>query len=170
MKVLLDHDVPYELRLPLTGEHEVVTAQYQGWTDFDDESLMAVAEGQFDASVTLDTNLAHRQNLGSRMLGVVVVDLHPVVPSHLKVSLGKIHSAPAIIEKKPGAVVVREGDIGRLEARSLSSGGLLLRRTSPAQDSTCGRLLSAGSTSTADPGSAHGFLCALRSPVSDPLS
>ncbi|MBB4062605.1 putative nuclease of putative toxin-antitoxin system [Salinibacter ruber] len=116
MKVLLDHDVPHGLRLPLTGKHGVVTARYQGWADFDDESLIAAAEGQFDALITLDTNLAHQQNLGSRKLGVVVVDLHPVVPSHLKASLGKIRRALAMIEEKAGVVVVREGDIDCLEA------------------------------------------------------
>jgi hypothetical protein len=92
----------------------VVTAGYQGWPDFDDDELLAAAEGQFDALVTLDTNLIHQQNVSPRKLRVVIIDLHPVVPSHLETRLGKIRSALSMVKEESGVVVVREEGIDRL--------------------------------------------------------
>jgi hypothetical protein len=46
MRVLLDHDVPHGLRLQFPDEHEVVTAQYQGWADLNNGDLLQAAEGE----------------------------------------------------------------------------------------------------------------------------
>jgi predicted nuclease of predicted toxin-antitoxin system len=37
MKVLLDHNVPHELRPLFPEEHDVYTAQYLGWADYEDD-------------------------------------------------------------------------------------------------------------------------------------
>lgn len=81
MRVLLDHDVPHGLRPRFPEECEVVTAQYRGWSDADDDELLAAAEGSFAVFVTLDTHLVHQQNVGSREIGIVIVDVHPIVPT-----------------------------------------------------------------------------------------
>jgi len=60
MRVLLDHDVPHGLRPRFPDECEVVTAQYRGWSDYDDDELLAAAEGLFAVLVTLDTNFVHQ--------------------------------------------------------------------------------------------------------------
>lgn len=114
MRVLLDHDVPHGLRVHFPKEHEVITAQYQGWEDYDDDELLKTAEGEFAVLVTLDTNLVYQQDVGSREIGVIVVDLHPVVPSHLERHMEKVRGALSIAADEMGAVVVREGGIDLL--------------------------------------------------------
>jgi len=53
MRVLLDHDVPHNLRTQFPDEHEVVTAHYQGGVNYDDDALLSAAEDAFDVLVTL---------------------------------------------------------------------------------------------------------------------
>jgi hypothetical protein len=42
-----------------------VTAQYQGWADYDDDELLSAAEPEFAVFVILDTNLIHQQTLST---------------------------------------------------------------------------------------------------------
>lgn len=111
MRVLLDHDVPHSFRPQLPEAHEVVTAQYQGWADYDDDDLLAAAEQEFTVLITLDTNLIHQQDVGPRALGIVVIDVHPVVPDHLAGHAGTVSSALSIAAEEQRTVVVREGGI-----------------------------------------------------------
>ena len=111
MRVLLDHDVPHDLRPQLSDEHEVVTARYQGWENYDDGQLLSAAETEFNVLVTLDTNLAHQQNVWSRDIGVVVIDVHPVLPGHLERHVSKVNSALSIAAEEQRILVVREGGI-----------------------------------------------------------
>ena len=117
MRVLLDHDVPHSLRSQFSGENEVVTAQYQGWADYDDDELLSAAESEFAVFVTLDTNLIHQQNVRSLEMGVVVIDIHPVVPGHLEKHIGTVNSAVPIAAEGEGVVVVREDGIAFLSSR-----------------------------------------------------
>ena len=111
MRVLLDHDVPHGLRPQFPEECEVVTAQYRGWSAYDDDELLAAAEGSFAVLVTLDTNLVHQQNVGSREIGIVIIDVHPIVPNHLERHMGTIHSALSIAAEERGVVWIREDGI-----------------------------------------------------------
>lgn len=111
MRVLLDHDVPHGLRSQFSDEHEVITAQYQGWASYDDDQLLSAAEKEFDILVTLDTNLAHQQNVRSREIGVVVIDVHPVLPGHLERHMSNVSSAISIAAEKQKTLIVREGGI-----------------------------------------------------------
>jgi predicted nuclease of predicted toxin-antitoxin system len=111
MKVLLDHDVPHSLRFHFPDEHEVVTAHYRGWEGYDGDALLAAAEREFVVFVTLDTNLAHQQNVRSLEIGIVVIDVHPVIPDHLKRHMAKVTSALSIAAGDQGVVVVREDGI-----------------------------------------------------------
>lgn len=114
MRILLDHDVPHSLRFQFPEEHEVVTAHYQGWADYDDDVLLAAAEEAFAVFVTLDTNLAYQQNIRSYEIGVVVIDLHPIVPDHLERHMGTISDALPIAAEDQGVVIVRDYGIDRL--------------------------------------------------------
>ncbi|PQJ26762.1 hypothetical protein BSZ35_19125 [Salinibacter sp. 10B] len=111
VRVLLDHDVPHSLRSEFREDCKVVTAEYRGWADLDDSELLSAAEEEFSALVTLDTNLAHQQNVQSRNLGIVVIDVHPIVPGHLKHHMGKINSALNLAVGEKETVVVREDGI-----------------------------------------------------------
>lgn len=111
MRILLDHDVPHALRHQFPDEHEVITTQYRGWEDYDDDELLLAAEEEFAVFVTLDTSLGHQQNIRSYEIGVVVIDIHPIVPKHLEKHMEKVNSVLSIAAEERGLVVVREDEI-----------------------------------------------------------
>lgn len=114
MTVLLDHDVPHSLRSEFPEGCEVVTAGYQGWADLDDAELLSKAEEEFETFVTLDTSLVHQQNVAPHNLGVVVIDVHPIVPDVLKRHMGKVNSALSLAAEEKKTVVVSEDGISLL--------------------------------------------------------
>lgn len=92
MKVLLDENLPHELRLHLPG-HEVFTVAYQGWSGTKNGALLQrAAAAAFEAFVTMDTGVAYQQDITSLPLGVVILsaasnditDLLPLVPDLLR--------------------------------------------------------------------------------------
>ncbi|WP_103028043.1 DUF5615 family PIN-like protein [Salinibacter altiplanensis] len=117
MRVLLDHDVPHSLRSEFPDEHEVVTAQYQGRADLDNGDLLRAAEGKYGVLVTLDTNLIHQQDVQAREIGVVIIDVHPIVHDHLQRHMGKVRSALPIAAEEQRTVVVQEDGIGLLSSQ-----------------------------------------------------
>lgn len=74
MKILLDENLPHDLRNELPG-HDVFTVQYMGWRGIKNGALLTeAATAGFDAFVTVDKNLPHQQNLATLPLAVVVLD------------------------------------------------------------------------------------------------
>lgn len=61
MKILLDECVPARLSRSL-AQHNVVTAQKAGFGGVRNGELLRLAAAEFDAFVTVDRNLAFRQN------------------------------------------------------------------------------------------------------------
>ena len=98
----------------------MVTAQYRGWSDYDDDELLAAAEGTFAVLLTLDTNLVYQQDVSSWEIGVVIIvviiDVPPIVPSHLDRHMEKVRSALSIAAEDLGTVVVQEDGIDLLSA------------------------------------------------------
>ena len=91
MKVLLDENLPHELRHELVG-HEVVTVHYAGWRGLKNGALLAQAAASgFDVMVTMDNGVAFQQNLSRLPIAIVVLDapsndidnLRPLVPNLL---------------------------------------------------------------------------------------
>lgn len=89
MQVLLDECLPRRLKLLLVG-HVVVTVAEAGWRGRTNGDLLALAEGQFDAFVTVDRNVASGDRVLSRVAIVVISarsnrleDLRPIVPAVL---------------------------------------------------------------------------------------
>lgn len=70
-RVLLDENLPVQLRLWLTGV-KAVTVEHMGWKGLRNGKLLRAATGRFDVLVTSDRLLVHQQR-GWRALGVVVV-------------------------------------------------------------------------------------------------
>jgi len=73
VKLLLDENLPHQMRLELPG-HDVYTVAYMGWGGVENGELLrqAVAAG-FDALVTNDRGLEYQQNLAALPLAVVVI-------------------------------------------------------------------------------------------------
>jgi len=72
-RVLLDENLPQNLRLLLTG-HAVATVAFQGWAGISNGALVAAAEqAGFDVMITADQGLNYQQNFIGRALAVVVL-------------------------------------------------------------------------------------------------
>ena len=96
MKLLLDENLPHQMRLELPG-HDVYTAAYMGWGGVENgELLQRAAAGGFDALVTNDRGLEYQQNPATLPVAVVVVlapantieALRPAYPALLAVLAG----------------------------------------------------------------------------------
>jgi hypothetical protein len=73
VKVLLDENLDHRLRTQLLP-HEVFTVSYQGWGGLRNGALLSAAEAAgFQVFVTGDQSLPSEQNLGGRLLAVVVL-------------------------------------------------------------------------------------------------
>lgn len=91
MRLLLDESVPMQLRSMLGG-HDVWTVMHMGWGGKSNGELLALAQEEFDAFITLDTNLEHQQNMTKVDIPVILliarrsrIDyLEPLVPRMLE--------------------------------------------------------------------------------------
>lgn len=99
MKLLLDENLPHQLRHELPG-HECFTVAYMKWGGIENGELLSrAAASGFDALVTKDAKLQYEQNLVNLPVAVVVLhassndidDIRPVIPPLLK-ALGTLAS------------------------------------------------------------------------------
>jgi len=88
VKILLDENLPHDLRHHLTG-HDVFTVQYMGWAGTRNGALLKrAAIDAFDVVLTMDNGVAYQQNILALPVCVVVLsapsndidDLLPLVP------------------------------------------------------------------------------------------
>lgn len=70
------------------------TTKYVGWSDYQDEQLLRSAvEASFAAIVTLDRSLPYQQATRTYPLGIIVLDVHPTTPAHLKTHSDRVQEA-----------------------------------------------------------------------------
>ena len=72
MKILLDECVDRRFARELT-DHEVTTVPRHGWAGIKNGDLLALAEKEFDAFVTVDRKLAQQQNVTESKITVVLI-------------------------------------------------------------------------------------------------
>jgi predicted nuclease of predicted toxin-antitoxin system len=93
MKLLLDENLPHQLRHEIAG-HDCVSVAYLGWGGIGNGELLArAAAAGFDAIVTKDANLQYEQNLVNLPTAVIVLratsndidDIRPLLPALLNV-------------------------------------------------------------------------------------
>lgn len=91
MKLLLDENLPLELRREISG-HECFTVAYMQWKGVaNGELLRRAAAAGFDALITNDAHMRYQQNLQSLPVAVVVLhaasndmdDITPLIPKLL---------------------------------------------------------------------------------------
>jgi predicted nuclease of predicted toxin-antitoxin system len=91
MKVLLDENLPHDLRRSLPG-HEVYTVAYMKWAGIENGELLALAaQSGFDVLLTKDVGVGYQQHLVMLPVAVVVlraktnklIDLQPLLPALL---------------------------------------------------------------------------------------
>ena len=87
MRLLLDECVPKRLKRELV-DHDVKTVQDMDWAGIKNGALLQLADGQFDALLTVDQGIEYQQNLSGLTISVVVMlaasndvdDLRPLLP------------------------------------------------------------------------------------------
>ena len=87
MRLLLDECVPKRLKRELRG-HDAKTVQDMGWAGIKNGALLQLADGRFDALLTVDQGIEFQQNLSGLRISVVVMmalsndvdDLRPLLP------------------------------------------------------------------------------------------
>jgi predicted nuclease of predicted toxin-antitoxin system len=73
MKLLLDENLPHQLRHELPG-HNCFTVTFMGWAGVENGELLARAStAGFDALLTKDTKLQYQQNPATLPIAVVVI-------------------------------------------------------------------------------------------------
>ena len=88
MKILLDENIPHDLRHLLPG-HDVFTVAYMGWSGVENGNLLKVAgETEFEVVITKDSGVEYEQHLAALPLAVLVLrtktnkldDILPLLP------------------------------------------------------------------------------------------
>lgn len=96
MKILLDECVPRPLKSSFTAHgHSCLTVPEAGFAGKTNGELLRLAQGRFDAFITLDKGLPHQQNLANLKIAILIVraktnqmtDVLPHVPECLSVLL-----------------------------------------------------------------------------------
>lgn len=93
MKLLLDENLPHDLRHHLIG-HDVFTVYFMGWSSLSNGELLAqAAHSGFYAMLTLDNSVQYQQNLATLPISIVILrcdsndlaDVLPLVPRLIEV-------------------------------------------------------------------------------------
>ena len=74
MRVLLDENLPHQLRPLFANSIEVITVSYRGWKGKENGELLRMAAAEFDAFVTTDRGILYEQNLEEIELGIVLLE------------------------------------------------------------------------------------------------
>lgn len=96
MKILLDECVDRRFGPDLLG-HEVNTVQKRGWSGIKNGELLALAEQEFDAFVTVDRKLASQQVLTKLQIPVLLIRARTNRLEHIR------PLAAEVLEKLPRA-------------------------------------------------------------------
>ena len=74
MRVLLDENLPHQLRGFFVDDIEVVTVSYRGWKGKENGELLRVAADEFDVFITTDRGIPHQQNLDNFEIGIILLE------------------------------------------------------------------------------------------------
>jgi len=92
VRILLDENLDCRLRRDLPG-HTVESAPLIGWAGLKNSALLAEAEKSFEVLLTMDSNMAHQQNLSRFQIAVIALnarsnrlaDTRPLMPKVLAI-------------------------------------------------------------------------------------
>lgn len=90
MRLLLDENVPRQLKQVITG-HEVYTIGEKRWNGkLNGELLKLMLAEEFDALITADKNLQHQQNFEKYPIPVLVLHTHRITYDSLMPLIPKL--------------------------------------------------------------------------------
>ena len=109
-KVLLDENLPHELRYYIPG-HDVRTARFERWDGIDNGNLLNLAvDDGFDVMVTMDARIPRDHNIVELDIGLILLtarsnrmqDLSPLIPELefqvFDIKPGQVVQIPAIYQ------------------------------------------------------------------------
>ena len=100
MKILLDENLPHQLRFEITG-HQVFTVTYMKWSGIENGDLLAIAAAHgFDALITIDRGMEYEQNTAVLPVSVVIIRAQSNAIEDIRPVLPKILSALAAMKPK----------------------------------------------------------------------
>ena len=73
MRVLLDENLPRQLKRHLTSAVEVLTVQERGWSGKKNSELLRLAEVEFDTFITMDGGVEFQQDIRNISISVLVI-------------------------------------------------------------------------------------------------
>lgn len=73
MRVLLDENLPRQLKRHFTVAIEVLPVQERGWSGVKNSELLWLAAGQFEVFLTMDRGVEFQQNLQSLSIGILLI-------------------------------------------------------------------------------------------------
>lgn len=87
MRVLLDENLPRQLKRHFPDDVEVQTVQERGWNGIKNSELLRLAAGEFEVFLTMDRGVEFQQNIQSVSIGVLLIrapsnrfeDLQPLI-------------------------------------------------------------------------------------------
>lgn len=74
MRVLLDENLPHQLREFFVDNIEVVTVSFRGWKGKENGELLKFAADEFDVFITTDRGIPHQQNLDNFEIGIILLE------------------------------------------------------------------------------------------------
>ena len=102
MRVPLDECLPRKLKSEL-AEHDVRTAQEEGWAGWKNGALLHAANERFDVFLTVDRHIAFQQNLQGLRIAVIAILAKSNRLGDLRPVMAQVREA--LSQAKPGAVL-----------------------------------------------------------------
>lgn len=108
MKLLLDENLPRQLKARLTG-HEVFTVADMQWKGIENGALLKLLlENGFEGMISLDSSLPYQQNYQNYSIPILILHvrsnswklLQLYIPEMLKALEGELKSGPNILDLK----------------------------------------------------------------------
>jgi hypothetical protein len=102
MRVLLDENLPRQLKQHFSPVVEVLTVQERGWSGIKNSALLRLAAGEFEVFLTMDKGVEYQQNLQSLSIGVLIIRAPSNRFEDLQALIPEVHNALHAID--PGQV------------------------------------------------------------------
>ena len=75
MKILLDENLPRNLKIQFSEAHQIFTVRDKGWNGKKNGELLGLMTlDGFDVFVTIDKNLQYQQNLAKFLIKILILD------------------------------------------------------------------------------------------------
>jgi predicted nuclease of predicted toxin-antitoxin system len=93
MRVLLDENLPRQLKRHFSADVEVQTVQERGWNGIKNAELLRLAAREFEVFLTMDRGVEFQQNFQSLSIGVLLIRARSNRFEDLQPLIAEVHNA-----------------------------------------------------------------------------